>query len=95
MRQGCNFIQIGESSAIICGGEPRDHECDSNGPIQYEFSDGFVGTLFEKAKKEKLNLNMCDDDKKHFLYEKGITIRSGSVTCSVCERAEINNAYYL
>lgn len=94
MRQGCKHIQIGSTSIISCGGEPADHICNDKTSV-YVFSDGFQGTLFEKAKKEKLNLNMCDDDKIFFLREKEIYITSGSVACSICGRAEIDNAYWL
>lgn len=94
MRQGCRHIQIGNTSAILCGGEPTDHKCNDRALI-YGFSDGFRGTLFEKAKEEKLNLNMCDEDKRYFLYKKGIRTTFGSVACSICGRAEIDNAYWL
>jgi hypothetical protein len=95
MRQGCKIIKIGTSSAIICGGEPTDHTCNDKGETIYGFDDGFSGTLFEKAKLEKLNLNMCDDDKLYFLREKGITTTSASVSCSICGRVAIDNAYWL
>ena len=94
MRQGCKFIDLGDATAIICGGKPTDHECDDKETV-YEFSDGFQGTLFDKARKEKMNLNMCDDDKLYFLRERGISIRSASVACSICGRAEIDNMHWL
>ena len=91
MRQGCR--QIG--SVIMCGGEPTDHKCNDKGLVIYEFSDGFTGTLFEKAKAEKLNLNMCDDDKLHFLRGKDIDTISASVSCSICGRSSISDSYWL
>lgn len=94
MRQGCEIIKIGDTTAIICGGEPKDHKCNEKDTI-YEFSDGFRGTLFDKAKQEKLNLNLCDEDKLYFLRQKDINIRSASVACSICGRAAIDNAWYL
>jgi len=94
MRQGCRTIIIDNMSGIMCGGETTDHECDEKATI-YGFSDGFSGTLFTKAKQEKLNLQMCDEDKLYFLSEKGIDLVSMSVACSICGRAAIDNAWYL
>lgn len=94
MRQGCRPILINGKYAIICGGEPIDHKCNEDNLV-YEFSDGFRGSLFDKAKKEKLNLNMCDEDKLHFIHARGIEIVSASVACSICGRAAIDNAYWL
>ena len=94
MRQGCRHIQIGNTTAILCGGKPTDHKCNEDNVV-YDFSDGFRGTLFDKARKEKLNLNMCDADKLHFIRERGIEIRGASVACSICGRAAIDNAYWL
>lgn len=93
MRQGCKIIQLGESVAIMCGTQP-DHECNEKA-IVCEFSDGFVGTVHDKAKAEKINLNMCDEDKLYFINEKDIQIRSVSVACTICGRAAIDNAMYL
>jgi hypothetical protein len=36
---GCAVIQMGEATAIICGGK-RDHECDSDGPGVLVLDDG-------------------------------------------------------
>ena len=94
MKQGCKIINLGNSTAIICGGEPTDHICNEKDTV-YEFSDGFRGSLFDKAKHEKMNLNMCDDDKRYFLHDKGIGIRSMSVACSICGRAEIDNMWWM
>ncbi len=94
MRQGCKIIDLGKSTTIICGGEPQDHECNERSHIM-GFSDGTRGTLFEKAKSEKLNLNMCDEDKVYFLDQKGIHITMESIACSICGRAEIDNMLWL
>lgn len=94
MRQGCNIINLGDVKIISCGGEPNDHECNDNGLV-YEFSDGFRGTLFDKAKAEKLNLNMCDDDKLYFLRERDIEVNACSVACTICGRAAMDNMWYL
>ena len=94
MGQGCNIISLGNSTAIICGGEPTGHECNENITV-YEFSDGFRGTLFDKAMQEKLNLNMCGEDMLYFLRKKDINIRSASVACSICRRAMIDNMWYV
>ncbi len=94
MRQGCRIVKIGDATAIMCGGDITDHKCNEKDTV-YGFSDGFSGTLFEKAKSEKLNLNICDEDKLHFLSEKDIHVRSVSVACSNCGRAAIDNAHWL
>lgn len=91
---GCRIISNGEITAIICGGK-QDHVCNDKGSIIYEFSDGFQGTLFEKARIEKLNLNMCDEDKLYFIRQKDIDIVSESVSCSICGRPAIADAYWL
>ena len=91
----CRLIEFKDgATAIICGSKP-DHDCDDKGEIIYEFSDGFKGTLFEKAKQERINLNMCDDDKIYFLYKKDISIRGASVSCSICGRAAIDNMMFI
>lgn len=94
MRQGCNIIKFDNINAIVCGGEPNDHKCNEKDTV-FEFTDGFRGNLFEKAKQEKLNLNMCDQDKLYFLQQKDIHIRSASVACSICGRAAIDNMWYM
>lgn len=94
MRQGCRLAVLKNSTAFICGGEVKDHKCNEN-IIVYIFSDMFRGTLFEKAKEEKLNLNMCDEDKLYFLEKKDIHVRGASVACSICGRAEFDNRFYL
>ena len=94
MRQGCNIIKFDHCTAIVCGGELTDHKCNERSTI-YEFSDGFRGTLFEKAIKEHINPQMCDEDKLYFLRQKDIGIRSASVACSICGRAAIDNAWYM
>jgi hypothetical protein len=88
----CKLIQIGNSTAFICGGEP-DHVCNDK-LIIYGFSDGFVGTVFDKARIEKLNLQMCDTDKLESLRNHDIHVNSGSVACSICGRAAIDNALH-
>ncbi len=95
MNQGCIIVKIGNATAIMCGGEITDHKCNEKDTV-YEFSDGFNGSLLAKAKAEKLNLNMCDEDKLHFLREKDIHVNSASVACSICGRAtEIDNRHWL
>jgi len=92
MKQGCRILKTEELSAIICGGEATDHTCD-NKDIVYTFSDGFKGSVFDKAKIEKLNLQLCEEDKLHFLAEKGIYLTGGGVACSICKRSELDNLY--
>lgn len=93
----CKTIKIGEATAFICGCKP-DHECNDRGPIIYGFSDGDRGTLFDKCKAEKVSpqvLQMCDRDKLYFLEQMDITTTSGSVSCSICGRAAIDNAMWI
>ena len=92
--KGCIPIEIDGSRAIICGSPITDHNCDDKKTV-YEFSDGFYGTLFEKARMEGLCLQMCEDDMLYFLHKRDITIRSMSVACSVCGRAAIDDINYL
>lgn len=86
----CIIIPLGKkSTAIICGA--KDHKCNDKGQIIYGFDDGFTGTLFDKCKVEKINLQVCDDDKLYFLRERGINVIMESVSCSVCGKAAIDN----
>jgi len=94
MTKGCRQFQAGNISGFICGGEQTDHKCDDKKTV-YGFSDGFTGTLFEKARAEKLNLTMCNDDILHFLREKDIHVSSQSVACSICGRAAIDEDFKL
>ena len=82
---GCKFVAMDGGGAIICGSKP-DHECDDNGELFYEFSDGFSGTLLSKSIKEKLNPGMCNEDKLYFLSQKDIHQVGCSITCSYCGR---------
>lgn len=77
----CEVIKIGESTAIICGGH-NDHECDEKASV-YETKDGqrFYFQSDEEAKK------WYDENYMH-------TTR-GSIACSVCGGAAIDNAWKL
>lgn len=72
----CNIIQIGDSTAIICGGKP-DHVCNSEQAIYILQNGEWV--------------EMTDEN-----FEKYQTqIVGGSVVCSICGRAAINDAPYI
>ena len=47
---GCKFVELGGSTAIICGGKP-DHECDEK-EIVYDFSDEELAAIKDKIEKE-------------------------------------------
>ena len=53
MRQGCKIINLGESTAIICGGEPTDHVCNENAMVyetfdkQHFFENGKEGNHYK------------------------------------------------
>jgi len=81
MRQGCKVIDLGESTAIICGGEPADHKCNEDA-ICYDTNESrfFFKNSEEADKWYKDN------------YE---NVRSCSVACSICGRAAIDNAMWL
>lgn len=81
MRQGCKIIDLGESTAIMCGGEPSDHVCNENAVV-YETSDKKV--FFEDIKEAGI---WYDNNYK--------SVKSGSVACSICHRAAIDNAMWL
>ncbi len=77
----CEAIKIGQSTAIICGGN-NDHECDEKA-IVYETKDGqrFYFRNDEEAKK------WYDENYMHTIM--------GSVACSVCGGAAFDNAWKL
>lgn len=93
MGRGCVIVKSKEFTTICCGGEHTDHKCNDKDTV-YEFSDGYRGSLFSKAKVEKLNLNMCDDDKLYFLRQGGIDVKSCSCACSICGRAAMDDLFY-
>lgn len=66
---------------IICGGE-QDHECDEKA-IMYETTSG-ERFFFTDVTEERRWYN------EH--YQRVI---AGSVACSICQRAEIDNAWKL
>ncbi len=74
MGQGCKVIQLGDSTAIMCGGK-GDHECDSAGE----------GVLLLSSGKRVSSTNANQE-------KYGREITGGSVTCSICGRAAIDNA---
>ncbi len=87
----CKSIDLEEGSAgIMCFTEPADHVCNEKDTI-YFFSDGDNMTLFAKAKKEKINLQMCDEDKLYFLSEKQIEHHGASAACSICGRTVMDS----
>jgi hypothetical protein len=81
MKQGCKLVNLGESTAIICGGEPTDHQCNEDA-ICYDTNEGrFFFKNSEDARK------WYDDNYK--------SVVGGSVACSICGRASIDNAMWL
>ena len=89
---GCKIVEARGFTAFVCGAK-EDHDCDSN-EHAYTFSDGSECTLLEKAKEQKLNLNMCDEDKLYFLEKKSIYVRGWSVKCSICGRSPSLEDFY-
>lgn len=81
MRQGCKIIDLGDSTAIMCGGEPTDHKCNEDA-ICYNTNEG---RFFFKDSKEADK--WYNDNYKN--------VRGGSVACSICWRAAIDNAMWL
>ena len=75
----CEIIKIGDSTAIICGCKP-EHECDEKAQV-YETPDGqrFFFSNSEEGDKW-YNEN----------YER---VTMGSVACSICGGAAIDNAW--
>ena len=88
----CNIIHLGENStAFICG--HKDHECNTKGPLYFEFNDGEFNTLNYFCKKENINPNFCEKDKLEILYERGYIMTSQSCSCSICNEPLINYMY--
>jgi hypothetical protein len=80
-RKGCQIIQLPEgSTAIICGGKP-DHVCNEDALI-YLLKDG-----------ERVPVKY--EDQKKFTEDHYTEIIGGSVACTICGRAAIDNAPYL
>lgn len=82
MRQGCKIIDLGDTTVIMCGGEPTDHKCNEDA-ICYDTFDG--ERFFFKDKDEAKKWHQQN-------YEK---VQSCSVACSICMRASIDNAMWL
>jgi len=81
MRQGCKMINLGESTAIICGGEPTDHKCNEDAICYDTNEDRFFFNDSKEAQK------WYEQNYKH--------VHSGSIACSICHRAAIDNALWL
>jgi len=77
----CEVIKIGESSAIICGGH-KDHECNEMASV-YETSDGKRFYFRDDAEAKK----WYDDNYMQIIM--------GSVACSICGGAAVDNAWRL
>lgn len=82
MRQGCKIISLEDSTAIMCGGEPKDHKCNEDA-VCYDTKGG-ERFLFKDSKEGGIWYN---DNYKD--------VRSGSVACSVCGRALLDNAMFM
>ena len=81
MKQGCKIISTGDITAIKCGGEPTDHECNEDAVC---FDTKEQRFFFEDNKEAD---KWYDDNYKDVI--------AGSVACSICKRAAIDNAMYL
>jgi len=82
MKQTCKIINLGDSAAIICGSDITDHECNEEAMV--------FGTASGKS------LFFEDGNVGQEWYrdtEENVT--SGSVACSICGRAAIDDAHYL
>ena len=73
MRQGCKIVNLGKTTAIMCGGEPTDHKCNEDLDL----------LLLENGDRIE---NTPENYEKHFTE-----VRGGSVACSICGRAAIDN----
>lgn len=81
MRQGCKIINLEESTAIMCGGEPTDHVCNEDAMVYATFDKQH---FFENGKEGEE------------WYEQNYkSVLSSSVACSICHRAAIDNAMWL
>ena len=81
MKQECKVINFGNSTTIICGSKTTDHKCNEDA-VCYDTSESrfFFKNSEEAAKWYDKN------------YKK---VLSGSVACSICRRAVIDNAIWL
>jgi len=82
MKQGCKIIDLGESKAIKCGGEPADHECNEDA-ICFDTKDG-----------ERVQFKDPEQADKWY-NENHKKVIGGSVACSICGRAAVDNAMWL
>lgn len=76
----CDVIKIGESTAIICG-RHKDHECDEKA-IVYETN-------------EQRFYFRSDTEAQKWYDDNHVPITMGSVACSICGGAMIDNAWRL
>jgi hypothetical protein len=72
---------LDNGSAIMCGGEPTDHKCNEDA-VCYETNEGRFFFKNKEEADEWFNNNYKD-------------VSSGSVACSICGRAAIDNAMWL
>lgn len=80
----CEVIKIGNGTAIICRGNHEspicEHKCNE------------VASVYELRNGERIFI--IDNDDQWFA-ENFKEVISGSVACSICRRAVIDNAPYL
>lgn len=75
----CDIIKIGETTAIICGGE-KDHKCNEDAGV-YETKDG----------KRHFFKDRNEDEKWYSENYKDVLM--ASVACSICGSAAFDNAW--
>lgn len=78
MKKGCRIIDLGESTAIVCGGEQTDHKCNEDATV-YETNDG-ERFLFNEEKRS----NEWYD--RHYQ-----NVCGSSVACSICGKAAFDD----
>jgi len=76
----CDIIKIGEGTTIICGRQPHDHNCDEKASV-YETNNG-----------QRFYFRQGNEGDKWYRDNYKI-VRMGSVACSVCGGAMIDNAW--
>lgn len=95
MRNTHSAFIAGNGFSAFIDGMPNNHECDSKGDVHYWTASGKHVTWYTQKQWAHLTTE-AREPLLYAYYDKiGDPICSGSVSCSICKEAAINQAMWL
>lgn len=95
MRNTHSAFIAGNGFSAFIDGIPNDHECDSKGDIIYRTASGKTVHWYTVRKWAHLTTEAREPLLYKHFNEIEDPICAGSVTCSICKEAAINQAMWL